>query len=139
MIRVYYRISTDDQKLDSQQGAVEKWLRSQDGQPVAHYSDEGYSRLTTKGRPGRAKLMAEVEAGDLVVFPALDRAIADLGEHLAIRKEFRRKGIGYWYVREGIGYKPGDDNAFTEALEEILAVFGKLETRIRRKRQLEGI
>jgi len=139
MNRVYCRTSADDQKLDSQKGDVAKWLRGQDDE-VAWYSDEGYSRLTTEGRPGWAKLMADVEPGDLVVFPQLDRAVANLAEYLAIRDQFRRKGIGYWYVREGMGWKPGEEaNPFTEALEEILAVFGKLETKIRRKRQLAGI
>jgi len=140
MIRVYCRTSADDQKLDSQKGDVAKWLRSQDDQQVAWYTDEGYSRLTTKGRPGWAKLMEEVEPGDLVVFPQLDRAIANLGEYLDIRAKFRRRKVGYWYIREGIGWKPGEEeNPFTEALEEILAVFGKLETKIRRKRQQAGI
>lgn len=139
MIRVYCRTSSDDQKLDSQKGDVAKWLRSQDGEAV-WYSDEGYSRLTTKGRPGWAKLMNEMEPGDLVVFPQLDRAVANLAEYLAVRDQLRRRGVGYWYVREGMGWKPGEEaNPFTEALEEILAVFGKLETRIRRQRQRAGI
>lgn len=139
-IRAYCRVSTEDQKLDSQKVPVDKWLKSQDDQAVVWYSDEGYSRLTTAGRPGWAKLMKEIEGGDLVVFPQLDRAVADLGEYLAIRKELRARKVGYWYVRENMGWKPGEEpNPFTEALEETLAVFYKLETKIRRKRQIDGI
>jgi DNA invertase Pin-like site-specific DNA recombinase len=140
MIRVYCRVSTEDQKLDSQHGEVDRWLKSQPRTKAERYSDEGYSRLTAKGRPGWAKLMKDVKPGDLVVFPSLDRAIADLLEYLSIRDQFRKLGVGYWYIRESMGWKPGEEpNHFTDALEEILAVFGKLETRIRRARQKAGI
>lgn len=140
-IRCYLRVSTLDQQTDSQRLTIERWLRSQDAPNVVWYDqDAGYSRLTAKGRPGWAQLQTDLEPGDVVVFAQLDRAVADVSEYMAIRNEFRLRKVGYWYVRENMGWKPGEEaNPFVEALEEILAIFGKLETRIRQARQLAGI
>lgn len=140
-IRVYQRTSTEDQSFASQRHEIKKWLRSIDeGQEVVWHEDHGYSRLTTAGRPAWKKLMDEVQAGDLVVFYSIDRSVADLMDYLKARQRFRQQKVGYWFIRESMGWKPGEDaNPFVEALEEVLVIFGKLETRIRRARQTAGI
>lgn len=140
-IRVYERISTEDQTVKAQRHEIEKWLRSQDADiPVVWYKDEGYSRLTTKGRPGWAKMLDEMSSGDLVLFYSLDRSVVDLLDYLNVRKTFRTAKVGYWFIRESLGWKPGQEaNPVMDCIEEVLASFGKLETRIRQARQRAGI
>lgn len=140
-IRVYERISTEDQSVRSQRHEIERWLRSQDeSEPVVWYRDEGYSRLTVAGRPDWTRLQAEMDRDDLVVFYSLDRSVVDLLDYLNVRKAFRARKVGYWFIRESLGWKPGQDaNPIMDCIEEVLASFGKLETRIRQARQAAGI
>ena len=138
--RIYQRTSTEDQSFASQRHEIDRWLKGQADGETVRYDDHGFSRLTTDGRPGWKALLAEAQPGDLVVFYSIDRSVTDLLDYLKARAEFRGRRIGYWFIREGMGWKPGDDNnPFVEALEEILVIFGKLETRIRRARQQAGI
>jgi len=142
MYRAYTRVSSEDQKTDGQKVTINRWLRANaESEPVAWYdADQGYSRLTVKDRPDWFRLMAEAERGDVIVFAQLDRVVGDLLEYLRIRDDLKKRKIGYIFVREGLSWIPGQEpDPFKEALEEVLAVFGKLETRIRRVRQREGI
>jgi DNA invertase Pin-like site-specific DNA recombinase len=84
--------------------------------------------------------MTDAEPGDLVVLYSIDRSVTDLMDYLKARQAFRSRKVGYWFIRESMGWKPGEEhNPFLEALEEVLVIFGKLETRIRRARQTAGI
>lgn len=79
MNRAYYRVSTKGQEdngygLDEQHRAVSEFLGSEE---VISYTDAGVSGETLI-RPGLAKLLLEVESGDRVVVPRLDRLARSL-------------------------------------------------------------
>jgi hypothetical protein len=72
-------------------------------------------------------LFSEAVVGDLILFQALDPSVVDLAEYLKMRDWCRQHGVGYWFVREARGWKPGaDPDPFIEAMEEMLVIFGKL-------------
>lgn len=140
-VRVYERISSEDQSVQSQRHEITKWLKTQQGGATAEwYKDEGYSRETTARRPDWQRLVKDLRTGDLVVFYSLDRSVVGLLDYLKMRQTFRTKKIGYQFIREGLAWNPGEPpDPFKETLEEMLAIFGKLETRIRQARQRAGI
>jgi hypothetical protein len=61
-IAIYERVSTRDQKLDSQHADLATWAKGhENGQPVRWYSD----KFTGKSmeRPGMMKLLADIRGG----------------------------------------------------------------------------
>lgn len=132
-IRIYLRCSTDDQSVKSQRHELEKWARGQDG-AVEWYEDEGFSGLTLD-RPAWKRLMADLQPGDRLVTFAIDRVARDLLHFLSVVKELKARRVVFHSIREAVDVS----TPFGEAMCEILAVFGKLETRIRQGRQRAGI
>jgi DNA invertase Pin-like site-specific DNA recombinase len=133
MIRVYCRCSHEDQDLKSQKHELAKWLKSQD-EAVEWYEDEGASGLTLD-RPGWKKLMADLRAGDKLVVYAVDRVCRDLLHFLTVVRQLQARRVTFFSLREAVDIS----TPFGEAMLEILAVFAKLETRIRQARQRAGI
>jgi DNA invertase Pin-like site-specific DNA recombinase len=133
MIRVYCRCSHEDQDLKSQKHELAKWLKSQD-EAVEWYEDEGFSGLTLD-RPGWKKLMADLRAGDKLVCYAVDRVCRDLLHFLTVVRQLQTRRVTFFSLREAVDIS----TPFGEAMLEILAVFAKLETRIRQARQRAGI
>ena len=132
-IRIYLRCSTDDQNVKSQRHELEKWARGQD-EPIEWYSDEGYSGLNLD-RPAWKKLVGELQPGDRLVCYAIDRIARDLLHFLSVIRELKAQRVIFHSLREAVDIS----TPFGEAMCEILAVFGKLETRIRQGRQRSGI
>ncbi len=132
-IRIYLRCSTDDQTVKSQRHELEKWARGQDA-AVEWYEDEGFSGLTLD-RPAWKRLMADLQPGDRLVTIAIDRIARDLPHFLNVVKELKARRVVFHSLREAVDVS----TPFGEAMCEILAVFGKLETRIRQGRQRAGI
>lgn len=132
-IRLYLRCSADDQSVESQRHELTKWARGQD-ESVEWYSDEGYSGLTLD-RPAWKRLMAELQPGDRLVCFAIDRVARDLLHFLNVIRELKARRVVFHSLREAVDVS----TPFGEAMCEILAVFGKLETRIRQERQRAGI
>jgi len=63
----YYRVSTADQSIDAQRGAM-------GGQFDQEYSDEGVSGgIMAADRPGFASMLATVRSGDIIYVYAVDR------------------------------------------------------------------
>lgn len=133
MIRVYCRCSSDDQDLKSQKHELNKWLKSQD-EAVAWYEDEGFSGLTLD-RPAWKKLIADLRPGDKLVCYAVDRVCRDLLHFLTVVRQLQARRVTFFSLREAVDIS----TPFGEAMLEILAVFGKLEIRIRQSRQRAGI
>lgn len=133
MIRVYARCSHEDQDLKSQKHELAKWLKSQD-EAVEWYEDEGFSGLTLD-RPGWKRLMADLRAGDKLVCYAVDRVCRDLLHFLTVVRQLQARRVTFFSLREAVDIS----TPFGEAMLEILAVFGKLETKIRQQRQRSGI
>lgn len=131
-IRIYLRCSTDDQSVRSQRHELEKWARGQDA--VEWYEDEGFSGLTLD-RPAWKRLMSDLQPGDRLVTLAIDRIARDLLHFLSVVKELKARRVVFHSLREAVDVS----TPFGEAMLEILAVFAKLETRIRQGRQRAGI
>lgn len=133
MIRVYCRCSHEDQDLKSQKHELSKWVKTQD-EAVEWYKDEGFSGLTLD-RPGWKILMADLRAGDKLVCYAVDRVCRDLLHFLTVVRQLQTRRVTFFSLREAVDIS----TPFGEAMLEILAVFAKLETRIRQSRQRAGI
>lgn len=132
-IRIYLRCSTEDQSVKSQRHELEKWARGQEGN-VEWYEDEGFSGLTLD-RPAWKRLMNDLQPGDRLVCFAIDRVARDLMHFLSVVRELKARRVVFYSLREAVDVS----TPFGEAMCEILAVFGKLETRIRQGRQRAGI
>ncbi len=132
-IRIYLRCSTDDQNVKSQRHELEKWARGQE-ESIEWYSDEGYSGLNLD-RPAWKKLVEELQPGERLVCYDIDRIARDLLHFLSVIRELKAKRVIFHSLREAVDIS----TPFGEAMCEILAVFGKLETRIRQGRQRSGI
>jgi len=133
MIRVYCRCSHEDQDLQSQKHELSKWVKMQD-EAIEWYEDEGFSGLTLD-RPAWKKLMADLRAGDKLVVYAVDRVCRDLLHFLTVVRQLQARRVTFFSLREAVDIS----TPFGEAMLEILAVFAKLETRIRQARQRAGI
>jgi len=86
MIYGYARVSTDAQDLSNQ---------------VAQLKAAGCARIfrektsgATVERPELKKLMAKLDAGDVVVIPAVDRLSRDTTDLLVIARDMQRAGAG---------------------------------------------
>ena len=132
-IRIYLRCSSEDQNVKSQRYELEMWARGQDG-PIEWYSDEGYSGLNLD-RPAWRKLVGDLQADDRLVCFAIDRIARDLLHFLSVIRQLKAQRVVFHSLREAVDIS----TPFGEAMCEILAVFGKLETRIRQGRQRAGI
>ncbi len=132
-IRIYLRCSSEDQNVKSQRYELEKWARGQDGS-IEWYSDEGYSGLNLD-RPAWKKLVGDLQPGDRLVCFAIDRIARDLLHFLSVVRQLKAQRVVFHSLREAVDIS----TPFGEAMCEILAVFGKLETRIRQGRQRAGI
>jgi DNA invertase Pin-like site-specific DNA recombinase len=132
-IRIYCRCSHEDQDLKSQKHELTKWLKGQDD-AVEWYEDTGFSGLTLD-RPGWKRLMADLRPGDRLVCYAIDRICRDLAHFLTVVRQLQARRVVFLSLREAVDIS----TPFGEAALELLAVFGKLETRIRQQRQRAGI
>jgi site-specific DNA recombinase len=104
-VRCYIRVSTDEQaekgySLPAQREALAAYALSQ-GWPVAGvYCDDGYSAKDIR-RPALQALLAELQAGEIVLVHRLDRltrAIVDLHELIRL---FDRRGAMFRSATEG--------------------------------------
>jgi DNA invertase Pin-like site-specific DNA recombinase len=81
---------------------------------------------TTADRPKLRKLVAALEAGDVVITPAVDRLSRDTTDLLVIAREMQRKGAGIRSLTEPFLDTTSD---FSEIVLAILGVAAKLERR----------
>ena len=115
------------------EGKLAKWLKSQE-ECVEWYEDQGFSGLTLD-RPGWKKLVTDLRPGDKLVCYAVDRVCRDLMHFLTVVRQLQARRVTFFSLREAVDIS----TPFGEAMLEILAVFAKLETRIRQGRQRSGI
>jgi DNA invertase Pin-like site-specific DNA recombinase len=81
---------------------------------------------TTADRPQLKKLMKTLAAGDVVIFPAVDRLSGETTDLLVIARDMQRPGAGLRSLA-----KPGLDTTgdFAELVPAMLGVAAKLERR----------
>jgi DNA invertase Pin-like site-specific DNA recombinase len=83
-------------------------------------------RGTTADRPKLRKLIAALEAGDVVITPAVDRLSRDTTDLVVLAREMQRKGAGIRSLAEPFLDTTSD---FAEIVFAILGVAAKLERR----------
>jgi DNA invertase Pin-like site-specific DNA recombinase len=127
MIYGYARVSTDAQDLSSQ---------------VAQLKAAGCATIfrekmtgTHVERPQLKKLMAKLDAGDVVIIPAVDRLSRDTTDLLVIARDMQRAGAGLRSIAEPVVDTTSD---FAELVLAMLGVAAKLERRRIMERTARG-
>jgi DNA invertase Pin-like site-specific DNA recombinase len=127
MIYGYARVSTDAQDLGNQVAQ----LKAADCEKIYREKISG----ATAERPQLKKLMAKLNAGDVVVIPAVDRLSRDTTDLLVIARDMQRAGAGLRSLAEPVVDTTSD---FAELVLAMLGVAAKLERRRIMERTARG-
>jgi putative DNA-invertase from lambdoid prophage Rac len=98
----YYRVSTNDQAIDSQRSAL-------GGSFDKEFADEGVSgAIMAEDRPGFASLLSYVREGDTIAVTALDRIGRDALNVQSVVRKLIEKGVtievlGLGPIAKGVG------------------------------------
>ena len=125
MIRYYVRVSTMEQKIDRQLLAYSK--------ADFQYIDKMSGR--SKERPELQRLLADLEAGDVVVVKSLDRLSRSTKDMLELVEFIKQKGAFLKILNMNV------DTAtpMGEFFLTIIAAIAQLERQTIRERTLEGV
>jgi DNA invertase Pin-like site-specific DNA recombinase len=118
MIYGYARVSTDAQDLTNQVAQ----LKAAGCVTIFREKVSG----TTAERPQLKNLMAKLDAGDVVIIPAVDRLSRDTTDLLVIARDMQRAGAGLRSLAEPVVDTTSD---FAELVLAMLGVAAKLERR----------
>lgn len=136
-IRIYLRVSSDSQDVQSQRHACNQWLSVYgNGADVAWYIEEGISG-DAKVRPEYARIREEAVAGDTVLCFALDRLSREgIVPLLKAWNDFQARGVRVVSISE-----PWADtaNPAAEVVIAVLAWAGAQEKKRIKERQRAGI
>ncbi len=124
----YARVSTHDQDLTIQQGA----LRAAGCQTIR---SEKMSAIKREGRAELATLLDFMREGDTLIVTRIDRLARSIGDLQDIVRELKAKGVALKATEQPIDTSTAAGKAFLD----MLGVFAEFETNLRRERQLEGI
>jgi DNA invertase Pin-like site-specific DNA recombinase len=134
-VRVYERVSSTRQKLDSQRADLDKYAErgGADGHAVKRYADKFTGKTTD--RPGLKKLLAEVQPGDEVVVWRLDRlGRTAIGLHQMFEL-FQVRKINFVSVRDALDLKTPAGRLVAGVLASVAA----WETEVRAERVAAGL
>jgi DNA invertase Pin-like site-specific DNA recombinase len=130
MKRLYARVSTLDQELESQIDALKKYA-GEDEYVLYH------EKLTGKdtNRPELRKMMKELQKGDMVVVIKLDRLARSLYDLQTITKFIEDKGCTFVSLGD-----PGIDTSTPNGklLFQVMGAFAEFERALINKRMEEG-
>jgi len=127
MIYGYARVSTDAQDLSNQVAQ----LRAAGCATIFREKMTG----THADRPQLKRLMAKLDAGDVVIIPAVDRLSRDTTDLLVIARDMQRAGAGLRSIAEPVVDTTSD---FAELVLAMLGVAAKLERRRIMERTARG-
>lgn len=107
-IALYQRVSTEGQKLDSQDVELRRYCRQRGWKNLAAYADKISG--TSAGRPGLDKLLEDVRRGKVerVVIYALDRLGRSLSNLCLVLDQFKRHSVGLVVTSQGIDTSTND-------------------------------
>ena len=137
-VAAYIRVSTADQKLDSQRREVERYLTGQGLEGVQWFSDKATGANTK--RPGFLKLQAEIGARKIrtVVTWKLDRAFRNALDCLRTVEEWDQLGVSLRII--DLGGQPIDTkSAAGKFMLTVVAAVAEMERANSRERQRAGI
>lgn len=124
----YARVSTTDQDLTIQTGALRKA-----GCDVIR--EEKRSGTTREGRQELETLLAFLRPGDTLMVTRIDRLARSIGDLQDIVRALREKGVALRATEQPIDTSTAAGKAFLD----MLGVFAEFETNLRKERQMEGI
>ena len=127
MIFGYARVSTDAQDLTSQLAQ----LKAAGCEKVYREKISG----ATAERPQLKRMMAEIDHGDVVIIPAVDRLSRDTTDLLVIARDIQKAGAGLRSLAEPVVDTTSD---FAEVVLAMLGVAAKLERRRIKERTERG-
>ncbi|GAA1621147.1 recombinase family protein [Leucobacter chromiireducens] len=130
MLIGYARVSTADQDLTAQREALAQLGVS----PGDVYTDHGLTG-TNRERPGLAKAMAAVRAGDTLVVTKLDRLARSVRDASDIAAELGARGVAL--SLGGAKHDPSDP--IGKLLFSVLAMVAEFEADLIRQRTREGM
>jgi len=127
MIYGYARVSTDAQDLSNQLAQ----LKAAGCEKIFREKISG----ATADRPELKKLMATIDAGDVLIIPAVDRLSRDTTDLLVIARDLQNAGAGLRSLAEPVVDTTSD---FAELVLAMLGVSAKLERRRIKERTERG-
>ncbi len=129
MIVGYARVSTSDQSLDVQLGALA-------AAGCEKLFSEKRSGTTTDSREALAEALDFVRKGDSFVVTRLDRLARSMGDLYGIIERLTKKGVAFRCLQQsGVD----TDSSTGRLMLGILGAVAAFETDLRRERQREGI
>jgi DNA invertase Pin-like site-specific DNA recombinase len=135
-IAIYERVSTRDQKLDSQHADLSTWATGQQatGQSVRFYTDKFTGK--TLDRPGMMKLLGDIRAGRVktVAVWRLDRLGRTAKGLTALFEELVALKVNFISLRDGIDLSTPAGRLIANVLASVAAY----ETEIRAERIAAG-
>lgn len=135
---VYVRVSTKEQRHDSQELALERYLAGQDLGEIVWFRDKATGKDVQ--RPGFQRMLGAVASRTVqtVVVWKLDRAFRNALDCLRTVEEWDRFGVALRIV--DLGGQPIDTkSAAGKFMLTVVAAVAEMETANRRERQLAGI
>ena len=126
----YARVSSKDQNLDRQIGAI--------GDVDRLFTDKA-SGGSRHERAGLVDCVTYLRAGDTLRVASMDRLARSLLDLRQLVDEILAKGAAIHFVKEGQTYSADSSDAMGRLLLNILGAFAEFERALIRERQAEGI
>jgi DNA invertase Pin-like site-specific DNA recombinase len=124
----YARVSTTDQDLSIQEGA----LKAAGCEVIRAEKKSG---TTTAGREELRTVLDFLRPGDVLMVTRIDRLARSIGDLQDIVRAVRAKGASLRATEQPIDTSTSAGKCFLD----MLGVFAEFETNLRRERQMEGI
>lgn len=131
MIIAYARVSTDEQNLDMQLNAFEKY-GFEHRQDLKVFSEK---KSTRKKRPELTRALEMLRSGDTFVIYKLDRLARSVRELHTIADDLQKRGINFVSISDKID----TSTAAGKAMFGMLAVFAEFERGMIQERTLAGL
>lgn len=135
-IALYVRVSTSDQRLDSQLDQLRRYAAGREGYDLVEYADHAVSGRRDR-RPGLDALLTACRRGEVqvVAVAALDRLARSLAHLARLGEELNALGVELVSLREAIDTR----TAAGRAMFGMCAVFAALEADLTRERTMQGL
>ena len=132
---VYYRVSTVEQKTDSQKQTVERYLKAHDLSDVDVFEDHFTGR--SMNRPEWSQLEALIDAGkvETLIIYRLDRLGRTAPGLVSLLDKLRTKNVNLISIKDAIDLKTPSGRLIANVLASVAA----FETEVRRERIKDGI
>lgn len=130
--RIYERVSTTKQKVDSQHSELERWAHGREG--VKWYPADKFTGKSMD-RPSFVKIMSELRRGDTLVVYRLDRLGRTASGLTRLFEELQERGVNFISITDAIDLS----TASGRMLAGVLASVAQYETECRAERVKAGI